>query len=216
MNNNNKIIFIAIIAVLTLVAAIAGVTYAFFSVAISSGQYITGTTGLDNDSLKLEVRQLSAGTGKLIPLVDDNVQNIASGNGGNDTCIDSNNNTRCKVYSITISNESEVKMNVTGTLTLTAPDMPNLKWAKGTSATTGFPTPTGEYYTKSEVNLADDTLEAKNKNGDSKTYYIVVWISDQNSVQNDSGKFKGTVNFQAYVTDGNGNNYQGITSTFGG
>lgn len=212
----NRKVILMIIAVLTVIAAIAGTTYAFFSVAVTSGNYMYGKTGFGKDSLKLEIAQLSAGTGNMIPQLDSGIQGAASGSTGNDTCVDSRGNTICKVYSIKITNQAQVKMNVAGHLILTAATMPNLKWALGTSATTGFPTPSGAYYTKNDTEMGDVTLEPVGFNGSSKTYYVVIWISEQGAQQNDYGLFKGTVNFSGYIVDNEGNETQGITSTFGG
>lgn len=214
--NSNKIITIAIICVLTLIAAIAGATYAFFSFNVSSGKYITGSTGLDENTLKLDIVQLSQGNGKLIPQVDSGIQKAASGSSGKGTCIDGNTNTVCKVYSITITNQSSVRLNVEGKLDLIAEEMPNLKWARGTSATTGFPTPAGAYNSKEEKKLSDDILEPFGFEGNSKTYYVVIWISERTDLQGDTGLFSGTVSFSAYVEDVDGGQVQGVTSAFRG
>lgn len=226
---NNKLLFTIIVGVLTLIVAIVGATYAFFSVTVASGDYVTGSTGLGKDALKLEIQQVSAGDGILIPQSDDSIQGAVSGEIGNGTCIDDNDNTVCKVYSIKITNQSNVKMNVAGTLTLEAEYMPNLKWAKGTSATTGFPSDaTGPFYssfntyitnvstTTQTTDLANDVLQANGFPGNSMTYYVVIWISETNAAQGDTGAFGGTVDFYGYIQDDNGNNIQGITSAFTG
>lgn len=220
---NKKLTTIIICCILTLIAAIAGATYAYFSIRITSNEYITGTTGVDADSLKLDIVLESSGTGKLIPQIDSTIEGAASGSSGKDKCIDSNDNTVCKVYSITIINQSPYKMNVTGKLQLFAnyiegieDSMPNLKWALGKSATTGFPTPSGAYYTKNDTYLGDTALEASGFEGDRKTFYVAIWISESNDVQTDTGQFTGSVSFDGYVISDDGIKNQGITSTFGG
>ena len=214
IKNNNKILLIAIVGVISLIAAISGATYAFFAARTLSNEYIQGSSGLDGNSLKLDIVQLSDGVDVMMPLEDTSVQSIASGASGKGTCINSDNNTVCKVYSITITNMSKVKLKVTGTLKLIADDMPNIKWAKGTSATTGFPTPSGAYYNKNQTALSEETLEATGFSGNSRIYYVVVWVSEQNTAQSDDGTFVGEVSFNAYTIDGNGNEIEGVTSTF--
>lgn len=205
--SNKKLIIIIILAISTLVACIAGATYAFFSVYVTSNEYIYGSSGFDPNSLKLDIAQVSDGVGNMIPLVDSSLQERVS-----NSCLDSRGNTVCKVYSITITNQSKIKMNVSGTLSLAAPDMPNLKWAKGTSATAGFPNPANAYYTKSDTNFGDVLLEADGFSGNSATFYIAVWVSEMSAVQNDSGSFTGTVTFSGYIGDIEG----GVTSAFSG
>lgn len=212
INNDRKIVVFIILCILTLIAVISAATYAFFSAVVASGQYITGSTGLDANSLSLTISQESVGTGKLIPQLDTAVQSAVANASGKGSCIDDDGNTVCKVYSIVVTNQSSVKMKVSGTLDLVASGMPNLKWAIGTSANSGFPTPENAYYPKSYNSLGEVTLEAKNFANNSKTYYVVIWISEQNSLQADSGAFVGTVSFMGYTSDAT----QGITSTFNG
>ena len=213
---NNKIIILSILCIMTLIAAISGATYAFLAVNQTSSEYVQGAAINAENSLALEVKQLSAGNGKLMPILDNSIQGAASGSTGKNTCINNDDNTVCKVYSIKITNVSKVEMNVTGTLTISAKDMPNIKWAKGTSATTGFPTPEGAYYDKTQTALTDQVLKPTGFDGDSATFYVVIWISEQNTVQYDDGKFTGNVSFSAYTLDGTGNRVEGITSAFNG
>jgi len=107
-------------------------------------------------------------------------------------------------------------MNIAGTLTLVANDMPNLKWTKGTSPTTGFSTPANTYYTKADTTLSNDVLNAYGFAGNSKTYYIAIWISEANESQFDNGTLSGAVEFSAYILDNEGNRIPGVTSTFTG
>jgi len=226
--NKNKLIIIPVIAVLSLIVAIASATYAFFSATVISGQYITGTSASVDNPLELLINQVSAGTGLLIPMEDSLIQSYVSGSIGHDKCIDGNGDTVCKVYSIKVTNNSNVGVNITGSLSFTAPNMPNLKWAKGTSAITGFPTNNnGPFYssfntfvtnnaTTTQTTFLDDTLLGSVSSGNNtKTYYISVWISEIGSAQSDNGLFVGTASFSVYTKTTNGNeNLGGISSTF--
>ena len=87
--------------------------------------------------------------------------------------------------------------------------MPNLKWATGTSATAGFDgTSTTTVHPKTDTSLASNVELA---GGASKSYFIVVWISETGAAQTDSGTFTGTVTFNGYSTSGT--TVSGITST---
>lgn len=214
---NDKAMFFSLVAVLTLITAIAGVTYAYFSATAMNNNVIKGESAYDENSLKLDIEQVSAGTGKLVPQLDSAIQEGVIGGEGKGTCIDSNGNTVCKVYSIKITNNSNVSLNVSGTLTLTAANMDNLKWTKGTSATTGFPTPAGTYYTKADTNLGSAALSSVSDTANnSKTFYVVIWISETNAVQEDKNAFSGVVTFSGYIQGDDNQTINGITSTIRG
>lgn len=216
MKKGNRALLFSIVGVLTLIVAIAGSTYAFFAVSATNTSDIKGGSAYDENTLSMTVTQKSAGTGQLVPQLDAAIQKAVTGASGKGSCVDGNGNTICKVYEIIITNNSTVKLNVSGTLTLTAASMPNLKWAKGTSATAGFPTPTGTYYTKSNTTLGDATLNPTGQSGDSASYYVVIWISETSASQTDKDEFTGVVTFNGYIEGGDGTTVGGITSTIRG
>lgn len=215
---NNKLMFLSLVGVLTLIVAIAGTTYAYFSVTATNNNVITGSSAYDEGALSVVVTQESDGTGKLVPQLDAAIQSAVTGATGKGSCIDANGNTICKVYSITITNNSNVALKVTGKLELTANSMTNLKWTKGTSDTGGFPTSSsGPFYPVSTTSLSDDSLTASTDNsGKSKTYYVVIWISEINSSQTDKNDFSGVVTFDGYISGGDGTKVNGISSTIRG
>lgn len=225
----NKIMFFSILVVLTLIFSVAGVTYAFFSAVATSNEYIKGSSAYTSEAFGLEIAQVSDGTGSMVPLLDSSIPTAVAGN-GTQTCIDAQGNTICKVYSIKITNKMNAKLNVTGDIVLEAVDMPNLKWASGTSATTGFPTGpagqgTGTYNPKSVTRFADVALDSSvtlldlDEDGlldKTKMYYIVIWISEINTSQTDCNDFTGTVTFNGYIRGGDGSVVGGVTSSFRG
>lgn len=153
-------------------------------------------------------------TGKLVPQLavsgtTNVLQKAVTGATGQGSCVDENGNTVCKVYTITVKNNTSTKYYVNGTLALTAASMPNLKWAKGTSATEGF-SGTGTTYEKTDTVLASSV---ELDGGASASYYVVIWINETGDVQNDSGSFSGTVNFDGYSTTSDGQVVTGVTST---
>ena len=135
---NSKMLFLSTVGVLTLIVAIAGATYAYFSATASNNNTITGTSAYGENSLALEVTSESNGEGKLIPQLDSAIQEAITGATGKGSCIDSNDNTICKVYSIKVTNNNSAAVVIEGKLQLVAETMDNLKWTTGTSATAGF------------------------------------------------------------------------------
>ena len=222
MDNNlekkeSKIMFFSLLGVLTLITAIAGATYAYFSATATNNNVIKGESAYDANALKLEITQVSAGEGKLVPQLNSAIQKAVEGASGKGSCIDANGNTICKVYSIKITNNSNVALNVSGTLTLTAANMTNLRWAKGTGATTGFPTPAGTYNAVSTTALADTALSSvADTTNNNKTFYVVIWISETNTAQEDKNAFSGVVTFNGYIQGDDSQVVNGITSTIRG
>ena len=209
-NNDFKGIAFISVGILTIVVAIAGATYAWFAVSATNNNVVSGESGYTASALTLTVTHStnsSVGTKKLIPQKDTAIQNAVTGASGKGACVDANGNAICKVYTITVKNNTTTQYYVDGTFTLTADSMPNLKWTKGTSATAGFPSPTGTYNTKANTGLVSDVVLA---GGASASYYVVVWISEANAAQTDSGTFTGTVTFTGSNAAGSST---GITST---
>lgn len=213
-NNDGKGITLITVGILTIIVAIAGATFAFFQVTATNNSVIKGESANSASNLKLEVAlSSSAATGKLVPQLEKTgttnlLQKAVTGTGGK-SCIDGNGNTICKVYTITITNNTETKFYVTGTLSLVAANMPNLKWGTGTSATAGFDgVTTSAVHDKTYTSLASN-VELAGKA--SKSYYVVVWISETGSAQEDRDTFTGTVTFNGYSTSGT--TVSGVTST---
>ena len=96
----SKIMFFSLLGVLTLITAIAGATYAYFSATATNNNIIKGESAYDADALSLEVNQVSAGEGKLVPQLNSAIQKAVEGASGKGSCIDANGNTICKVYTI--------------------------------------------------------------------------------------------------------------------
>ena len=121
-------------------------------------------------------------------------------------CVDKNGNTVCQVYEVKVTNEGTAATAVNGSLTLSAKTITNLKWQIMTDQSTPV-TDSGQFKTTSDTEIANnDTIEA---NPGTKTYYIMIWIDEIESPQNDSdtGAFTGVVSFTS--ADGSG-----VTGTF--
>lgn len=212
--------FYGVIGVATLVVAIIGATFAYFTATAEDTNTIQGEAA--NTGLSLEVTHLSTGAvGGLIPLNTTDLQKAVTGDtaatGDPKTCLDSNNNSICQIYSIKVINEGNSIAAVTGTLDLQAvpyqgveeeeeqqSSFANLKWQVLTDSTTVNPGATS--YGIGENPIASNvTLNAE---GD-QTFYVVIWIDNLKEAQNsaDYGHFNGSVAFNS--ADGSG-----ISATF--
>ena len=211
--------FYGVIGVATLVVAIIGATFAYFTATAEDTDTIKGEAA--NTGLSLEVTHLSTGAvGGLIPLNTTDLQKAVTGDakatGEAKACLDSNNNSICQIYSIKVINEGNSIAAVTGTLDLQAvpyqgveeeeqqSSFANLKWQVLTDSTTVNPGATS--YGIGENPIASNvTLNAE---GD-QTFYVVIWIDNLNEAQNsaDYGHFNGSVAFNS--ADGSG-----ISATF--
>ena len=147
-NNNGRGIFYGVIGVATLVVAIIGATFAFFSASVVQNNAIANvaSTTVDLDFDASETQNLRT---DMIPVdtVDKDGEEVTAfytfpGIDSDTDCIDLNGNSICSVYEFTISNPSEnTAQRVTGSLTVTAngtgtKKFTNLKYAvfKGAAA----------------------------------------------------------------------------------
>lgn len=199
--------FYMIIAMLTLIVAIVGATFAYFSLQASDENTVKGNAA--RVGLSLEVRKVSVdATGDLVPLDELLLEKAIKGDSetGSQMCVDKNGNTVCQVYEVKVTNEGTAATAVNGTLTLTAETITNLKWQIMTDQDTPV-TDSGQFKTTDDTEIAkNDTVEA---NPGTKSYYIMIWIDEIEEDQNDSdtGAFTGVVSFTS--ADGSG-----VTGTF--
>lgn len=199
--------FYMIIAMLTLIVAIVGATFAYFSLQASDENTVKGNAA--QVGLSLEVRKVSVdATGDLVPLDELLLEKAIKGDSetGSQMCVDKNGNTVCQVYEVKVTNEGTAATAVNGTLTLTAETITNLKWQIMTDQDTPV-TDSGQFKTTDDTEIAkNDTVEA---NPGTKSYYIMIWIDEIEEDQNDSdtGAFTGVVSFTS--ADGSG-----VTGTF--
>lgn len=242
MEENNRKgpgIFYAVVGVATLVVAIIGATFAFFSASASNTTTISGNTA-EAAGITLNITDITETGANMIPL------NLKEGDGDKDTtrqfteamsgkCVDMNGNNVCVVYKITITNNSTTStIDVRGDLTLSE-SAANMKWqllnvtndTKETFAASEFAghttdgatvttaTATGQLVREGldgavgTGNTARKTLAAKA----TATYYVLFWLEEMGENQGaDANKnFKGIVNFNA--VDANGGT-SGITASF--
>lgn len=214
MEENNRKgpgVFYAVVGVATLVVAIIGATFAFFSAQATNTEDVTGTTAT-GASLALTVTRVSdvATAANMVPMLDEDLQKGVTGEGGK-SCVDKNGNTVCQVYKVNIANGSNIAVNVKGTMTLSGGGATNMRWQVLTNATT--------------INASADTINAGSEGvivanqaltaASNHDFYIVVWLHETGSDQTDpdAGKtFTGSITFNGVNADGSATN--GVTASF--
>lgn len=238
MENNGKGIFYGVIGVATLIVAIIGATFAFFSAQEENADTVRGTAA--SASLALTVEKLTEITtttvepeggegepttttttnyGVMVPQLDAHINEAVTGS-EKGSCIDTNGNVACQVYKITVKNEGTAVAKLAGSITLAAEGagaITNLKWAVKADEADEFGE--GSYAVSTEnangipenntVGATSLTTDLQLEAGAEEDYYVVVWISEIGSAQEDydHGSFTGVVKFNS--ADGDG-----LTSTF--
>ncbi len=204
MERKGQGIFYGVIGVATLIVAIIGATFAYFTASASNNETIQGNAA--TVGLNLTVEKVSNGESGLVPQkpgapLTSAMKGVdAKANSGDDSCVDANGNTVCQVYKITVQNTGSAEAKLNGTLTLEKGTVTNLKW---TTVQTWDSNPTPD-----ETKEGNDLATGVTLSGsDTKEYYVVVWIEEKDAPQEDTGSFTGSVSFNA--ADGSG-----VTSTF--
>ena len=115
-NNNGRGIFYGVIGVATLVVAIIGATFAYFTATKTNNNIITGNAASITFGLKVERDETNDATAGLIPMSNSMVEEAVSKNAK--ACVDDNGNSVCQVYKITVTNTSSASMFLDGYVTL--------------------------------------------------------------------------------------------------
>lgn len=213
--------------ILIIFFCVTGATYAYFYVASTNTETITGnmaTVNLTLDVEKIFPTTSSQNTGVMVPQLSTSDEpnsplSLALKSG----CVDANQNVVCQVYKINIQNIGGTATQVVdgkiyfyGNPELTADislTMPNLRWKLITSAVSTAPTNSvlgtnvDLVASASEDNVfADDVILKTNASLD---YYMIIWVNETNNAQaNDEGN-----SFYTKVTFDSSNG-TGVTATF--
>ena len=226
--------FYAVVGVATLVVAIVGATFAYFSTSATNNNTVQGEAATAGISLSVEKVSTGA-TGALIPLQDGTApepynvdhRDEALQRTEENLCVDMSGNNVCQLYKITVKNDGNTTIGLTGTLKLTATGYTNLKWLNfnqnegfddgsmtdGSLWNNGRPANVANFIDAVTNDVSDTTIV----NEDiyipekEKFYFILIYIAETGTAQEntDKGSFTGVVTF-------NGVNGKGVTSTFNG
>lgn len=201
-NNTNKSgLIYAIVGVAVLIVAVAGSAYAYYSATATDTSTVKGTAG-GGAAPTLTVKKESNASGNLVP-IDKTVETLTKGAKGWNTasnavntawnaaqsCTDKNGNTVCQVYSVTVKNNSNTSVIYDISLTALAgaktPNLDAVKMASNISVTS--------VTSIKGVNKGICTTTSVAGGGTSTACYFMVFITNLNSAQTDSGAFTGTV-----------------------
>lgn len=201
-NNTNKSgLIYAIVGVAVLIVAVAGSAYAYYSATATDTSTVKGNAG-GGAAPTLTVKKESNASGNLVP-IDKTAETLTKGaKGWNKTsnavntswnaaqsCTDKNGNTVCQVYSVTVKNNSNTSVIYDISLTaLSGAKTQNLDAVKMASNISV----TSETSIKG-VNKGICTTASVAGGGTSTACYFMVFITNLNSAQTDSGAFTGTV-----------------------
>ena len=115
---NGKGLFYGVIGVATLIVAIIGATFAYFTATQTNDNTITGNAASINFGLDVERAETTDQTnGGLIPMSNTMVEKAVS---AETPCKDDNGNSVCQIYKITLTNQSSASMFLDGYVTLTS------------------------------------------------------------------------------------------------
>lgn len=150
-HNNGRGIFYGVIGVATLVVAIIGATFAYFTATQSNNTAISGSAAAVSFGLTVERVTNPAESKGLIPMSNSMVeQAVQGGNSGQKGfCVDDGDNLVCQIYKVTVTNTSSSSMFLDGYVTLhdkitpkqtpadvsTAPTI--MRWAQVFATTSG-------------------------------------------------------------------------------
>jgi len=120
--NNGKGIFYGVIGVATLVVAIIGATFAYFTATASNNNVITGNMATIQFGLNVtKVTHVDETKGGMIPMSNSMVHaaviDTGSGNAAK-TCVDDNGNAVCQVYKVTVTNTGSASLFLDGYVSL--------------------------------------------------------------------------------------------------
>lgn len=131
-NNNGKGIFYGVIGVATLIVAIIGATFAYFTATTRSGQLITGSAATASLDVKVDrLTGYSEGEGAasateakyvMVPQLDVALGEALKGSAttGNKACIDANGSLVCEIYKIRVANNGSAAISVSGKIDFVA------------------------------------------------------------------------------------------------
>ena len=196
-NNNGRGLFYGVIGVATLIVAIIGATFAYFSVNAS----ITNNNGISGDTVNVSettitgtLTRVTPSPVSMVPLKTTDLGKGITGADGKGQCIDENGAKVCDIYTLTIKNTSSAPVSLAGNLTITAKDMTDLRWSllKSTTSAEGA---TAKEVSNTEI-VANELLAAETGE---KTSPFVIWFNETELEQNtQAGKsYTGTVTFTA-------------------
>ena len=204
-NNSDlkKIIYI-VVGILVFFVVVIGATFAYYAFSASNNT-VNGEVGKVNLNLTV-TKSLPNNSGTdniLVTPFSELASNL------NAKCV-SDEYATCQLYKITLQNNSTgVNTKVKGSVSFNNTTAPNLSWVyldTYDSSKTYAASDLGTMNTASSE-FATFKSDVLINSGNSRDFYLLVWVNESEEEQTDEGSYSGTIKFE----DSNGN---GVTSTF--
>lgn len=198
MKNQTKILIVSILTVLLLGAMIFGATFAYFSATANSVGNITG----DTYNFDVAIAFNKVKSDGLVPVMDNLI--LTSLNSTN-KCVGTNNDSLCSIYQITLTNNGEQE-TLTGSIKTgsgTTYTTNHLKYQLYTLSSNTYTAVTDTGNLSKTPGSTNNFMSSSNNftvelnESQSKTYYLVIWLSDigANQLEDANKKFTGSVEF---------------------
>ena len=164
-NQNGRGIFLGVVSVATLVVAIIGATFAFFSTQGGSADNAITANATVLSELGFEAGANNKFATNLVPVASEN-ENFSRYPGtsasGEHSCLDNVNNEICSIYEFTVENTSDVAQSIYVSFVPASNSFDNLYFAafKTDASNADFTVATGSSGTGSEFSLTPQTTAA--------------------------------------------------------
>ncbi len=134
-NGDSKKIYSLLVLIAVVMITTTGGTYAYLALSATNSSAISGNIATGNLSLSVTPADLKTGnTGVMVPQTQ---AGLSTAMNSTNKCVDGNNNIICKVYTITVTNNSSATVQLNGGIQFSGnTKMPNLYWRKTTDTTT--------------------------------------------------------------------------------
>ena len=187
-NRDRKGIFLGVISVATLIVAIIGATFAYFSASFTGNEEVNFTAYEFSASATVNRIAPSSDVDDLIPVDAANVFTLASNTRNNNkgACKDATDYTACLIYEVTIYNSGSQDLSLTGELkTTTASAFTHLKLVPAT-VNSGTYTADGDVMSiggAQDATTGIFTSSSANKTftvqaNDDSTFYFIIYLEN--------------------------------------
>lgn len=194
MNNSSKKILIFIIISISLVISAIGISYAFlYAVAVNSDTILGRGETIDVE--------LTSGSSviasQLIPASED-VVDYAFAKTGVNQCIDSEGFKVCSVYNFTVTNNSNIGIDISGSIVATTNEFTNLKYKVIRNDSSDSGTVNTVMSAPSTGNSSSIFTDSYFDKGQTGSYTVIIWLNEANQNQKEEmdKNFIGTINIQ--------------------
>ena len=211
-NKRGSGIFLGVVGVATLVVAIIGATFAYFTATVSGTAPVTAQAY--EFAMTLSVNKIAPSTAAnakdLIPLTTADIGTALTGAANKSACVDKDDFAACLIYELEFSNTGSSAVTLDGKLTPTVNEFDSLYYRVATTQA-GLSSATSHALSGTTA-VTDDLTSIAVGTGQTNLYLMLYIQNDTGNDQpNDKGAaFSGTLDFQ----DANGGSNAHLQATF--